>query len=200
MAYLNNADQTLTLILTDKAKRKIAESGVNSLNITKFALGDDEINYDISDNNTLEDILETSIQSPNPNSDVAIKFHLVTREIGSIEAVPIITTGSDTYNILYGSKVTISPEISNISATKYSTTFNFSFDKTTGIGISVDRNTVTSAKSMTYNGKEITISNTGVRSNTTITMTIKDNTSGATKNITLTVVAKSATKTPTSAL
>jgi hypothetical protein len=43
MAYLDNAEITVDAILTKKGRQKLASG--QSLNITKFALGDDEIDY-----------------------------------------------------------------------------------------------------------------------------------------------------------
>jgi hypothetical protein len=178
-------------MLTDKAKQKIAANGINGLNIVKFALGDDEINY----SETSSEILATRINEPNPNSNVALKFHLVTREVGVIDTVPIITTGADEYKILYNSKVTIRPEIANLSASKYTTTYNFSFDDVVGISISVDGSALTTSTSASravksFNGNEIIITNTGVRVGKTINMVIKDNLSGATKTVVLDISVK----------
>ena len=43
MAYLDNSEITVDAILTKKGRQKLASG--QSLNITKFALGDDEIDY-----------------------------------------------------------------------------------------------------------------------------------------------------------
>ena len=43
MAYLNNTEITVDAILTKKGREKLASG--EGLNITKFALGDDEIDY-----------------------------------------------------------------------------------------------------------------------------------------------------------
>ena len=43
MAYLDNSEITVDAILTKKGRQKLAQG--QSLNITKFALGDDEIDY-----------------------------------------------------------------------------------------------------------------------------------------------------------
>ena len=43
MAYLDNTEITVDAILTKKGRQKLASG--QSLNITKFALGDDEIDY-----------------------------------------------------------------------------------------------------------------------------------------------------------
>jgi hypothetical protein len=43
MAYLDNTEITVDAVLTKKGRQKLASG--QSLNITKFALGDDEIDY-----------------------------------------------------------------------------------------------------------------------------------------------------------
>ena len=43
MAYLNNTEITVDAILTKKGREKLASG--EGLNITKFALGDDEVDY-----------------------------------------------------------------------------------------------------------------------------------------------------------
>ena len=45
MAYLDNTEITVDAILTKKVRQKLASG--QSLNITKFALGDDEIDYSL---------------------------------------------------------------------------------------------------------------------------------------------------------
>ena len=46
MSYLNNSSITVDAILTKKGRELLAQ-GRNAFNITKFALADDEIDYDL---------------------------------------------------------------------------------------------------------------------------------------------------------
>ena len=51
MAFLDNSgDIILDAVLTDTGRLRLAK-GDGSFNITKFALGDDEINYELYDKN-----------------------------------------------------------------------------------------------------------------------------------------------------
>jgi hypothetical protein len=51
MAFLDNSgDIILDAVLTDTGRMRLAK-GDGSFNITKFALGDDEINYKLYDKN-----------------------------------------------------------------------------------------------------------------------------------------------------
>jgi len=47
MGYLNNASVTVDAILTTKGRQKLAAGTTNGLGIAYFALGDDEVNYDL---------------------------------------------------------------------------------------------------------------------------------------------------------
>jgi hypothetical protein len=47
MGYLNNASVTVDAILTTKGRQKLAAGTTNGLGISYFALGDDEVDYDL---------------------------------------------------------------------------------------------------------------------------------------------------------
>lgn len=47
MGYLNNASVTVDAILTTKGRQKLASGAASGLGITYFALGDDEVDYDL---------------------------------------------------------------------------------------------------------------------------------------------------------
>jgi len=47
MGYLNNASVTVDAILTTKGRELLSKGNVNGLDIKYFALGDDEVNYDL---------------------------------------------------------------------------------------------------------------------------------------------------------
>jgi hypothetical protein len=47
MGYLNNASVTVDAILTTKGREKLAAGTTNGLGIAYFALGDDEVDYDL---------------------------------------------------------------------------------------------------------------------------------------------------------
>lgn len=186
MAYLDSSGGTvtLTLTLTDEAKKKIALGGVNSLNIVKFALGDDDINYTLGN----DDILLTPIEEPITNSNFAIQYHLVTRDTGSLEALPLIEVNPSSYTIKYDGTATITPTITNLTESKYTTTFSLSLNDTVGISVTVDDN-IMSTKSTNYSGKVFKIKNTGVRTGKTIKGIFKDNLSGATTAVEITLSA-----------
>jgi hypothetical protein len=47
MGYLNNASVTVDAILTTKGRELLSKGTINGLDIRYFALGDDEVNYDL---------------------------------------------------------------------------------------------------------------------------------------------------------
>ena len=55
MAYLNNTEITVDAILTKKGREKLASG--EGLNITKFALGDDEVDYTFTNQHTQRVVL-----------------------------------------------------------------------------------------------------------------------------------------------
>lgn len=88
MAYLDNAEITIDAILTKKGRQKLARG--QSLNITKFALGDDEIDYSLYEpahpkGSAFYDsaILATPILEANPDESQVLRYHLVTLPKGT---------------------------------------------------------------------------------------------------------------------
>jgi hypothetical protein len=47
MGYLNNSSVTVDAILTTKGRQKLASGNADGLGVAYFALGDDEVNYDL---------------------------------------------------------------------------------------------------------------------------------------------------------
>ncbi len=82
MAFLeNNGDVILDGCLTDEGRRRLAR-GDSSFSIVKFALGDDEINYELFDTSAttaLEDlsILQTPVLEAFTNNTSLMKSKLI---------------------------------------------------------------------------------------------------------------------------
>ena len=72
MGYLDNTTITVDAILTKKGREKLASG--QSLNITQFALGDDEIDYAYYD----ASIKATPILEASPDETQVLKYKLVT--------------------------------------------------------------------------------------------------------------------------
>lgn len=106
MAFLDSSTAVIDAILTRKGRELLAKND-GSFRITKFAFGDDEINYqlyDVSNSvNPEADILNLPILEPISNEAIALNNRLVTLpqgtlKISTLKLQPVIATadfGSD---------------------------------------------------------------------------------------------------------
>lgn len=97
MAYLDNSTITIDAILTKKGRQKLASG--QSLNITKFALGDDEIDYSLYEpahplGSAFYDsaIRAIPVLEATPNESQALRYKLVTLPRGTTR-IPIVSLG-----------------------------------------------------------------------------------------------------------
>jgi hypothetical protein len=96
MAYLDNSEITVDAILTKKGRQKLASG--QSLNITKFALGDDEIDYTLYEpahpkGSAYYDsaIRAIPITEASPDETQVLRYRLVTFPKGTTQ-IPTIST------------------------------------------------------------------------------------------------------------
>lgn len=107
MSYLNNSSITVDAILTKKGRELLAQ-GRNAFNITKFALADDEIDYDLWNPShpggtdyygaTIENL---PILQAVPDETQALKYKLITMPPGTTH-IPYIdpaTVGNGTIQL-----------------------------------------------------------------------------------------------------
>ena len=97
MAYLDNTEITVDAILTKKGRQKLASG--QSLNITKFALGDDEIDYTLYEpahpkGSAYYDsaIRAIPITEASPDETQVLRYKLVTLPKG-ITSIPVVRLG-----------------------------------------------------------------------------------------------------------
>lgn len=97
MGYLDNTSITVDAILTKKGRQKLAQG--QSLNITKFALGDDEVDYTLYEpahpkGSAYYDSAITSIPvtEASPDETQILRYKLVTLPKGTVK-IPTISTG-----------------------------------------------------------------------------------------------------------
>lgn len=97
MAYLNNQTVTVTAVLTKKGRELLATKG--GLNVTSFALSDDEIDYGLYQPNhprgsSFFDIAIRNIPILEPFTDETqvLKYKLVTLPVG-VTQIPTISLG-----------------------------------------------------------------------------------------------------------
>lgn len=86
MAFLDSSSSVIDAILTNKGRELLAKND-GSFKITKFAFGDDEINYQLYDANNAtnpdKDILNLPVFEPVSNEQVALRSRLITLDKGS---------------------------------------------------------------------------------------------------------------------
>jgi hypothetical protein len=97
MAYLDNTEITVDAILTKKGRQKLASG--QALNITKFALGDDEIDYTLYEpahpkGSAYYDsaIRAIPITEATPDETQVLRYKLVTLPKGTTQ-IPIVRLG-----------------------------------------------------------------------------------------------------------
>ncbi len=97
MAYLDNTEITVDAILTKKGRQKLASG--QSLNITKFALGDDEIDYTLYEpahprgtNSYDSAIRAIPITEASPDETQVLRYKLVTLPKGTTQ-IPVVRLG-----------------------------------------------------------------------------------------------------------
>src|SRR6056300_167467 len=117
MAYLDNTEITVDAILTKKGREKLASG--DGLNITKFALGDDEIDYTLYEpahpkGSAYYDaaIKAIPITEASPDETQVLKYKLVTLPKGT-KKIPKVEFGIPSISVNQNSgQVTLSPTTS----------------------------------------------------------------------------------------
>jgi hypothetical protein len=115
MAYLDNSTITVQAILTNKGRQILAQNG--TLNITSFALADDEINYNLyQPNHPLGSayydlaVRNTPVLEPFSDETQALKHKLVTLPAG-VTSIPVVSAAQT--NIVtdknYSAQIVIAP-------------------------------------------------------------------------------------------
>lgn len=115
MAYLDNNTLTVTATLTKKGRELLAKNG--NLNITSFALADDEIDYNLyQPNHPLGSayydlaLRNTPVLEPFSDESQLMKYKLVTLPAG-VTTIPVISVAQSSIDIprTYAADIIISP-------------------------------------------------------------------------------------------
>ena len=117
MGYLDNTSITVDAILTKKGRQKLAAG--QSLNITKFALGDDEIDYTLYEpahpkGSAYYDsaIKAIPILEASPDETQVLKYKLVTLPKGTTK-IPVVALGISSIGVYQDEgEVSLSPTTS----------------------------------------------------------------------------------------
>tara|TARA_R100000458_G_C8273483_1_gene248385 strand:+ start:2094 stop:2747 length:654 start_codon:yes stop_codon:yes gene_type:complete len=120
MGYLDNSSITVDAILTKKGRELLAK-GDGSFQITKFALSDDEVDYNLWNSahelgsNYYGTVIENMpVVEASPNQQHVMKYKLVTLPQNT-QKLPIISIGSSAIGPLdVGQQVTITPTTPNL--------------------------------------------------------------------------------------
>jgi hypothetical protein len=127
MAYINNETITVDAVLTKKGRELLAARG--GLNITSYALSDDEIDYRLYQPNHPQGsayydlaIRNTPVFEAFTDETQALKYKLVTLPSG-VESIPIISLGQSSIDVDkdYKGEVVIVPSTNPV----YNTTLGY---------------------------------------------------------------------------
>ena len=115
MAFLDSSTAVIDAILTRKGRELLARND-GSFQITKFAFGDDEINYQLYDatksTDQDADILNLPVLEPISNENVALLYRLITLPRGSLKIANLqISPTSGTIN--YGDNLSVTVNTEN---------------------------------------------------------------------------------------
>ena len=188
MAFLDSSTAVIDAILTRKGRELLARND-GSFQITKFAFGDDEINYQLYDatksTDQDADILNLPVLEPISNENVALLYRLITLPSGSLRIANLsISPTSGTIN--YGDDLSITVTTNNGEDSQgYAATI-----RDTDIGVLANTTSTPDA-----NGLGAFTIKTGANAGGKAGQTIMDITgvnSGARKEFTLTVSASGA--------
>lgn len=119
MGYLDNSTVTVDAILTNKGRQILAAGG--QLNITKFALADDEIDYDLwNPSHTLGSnyygaVIEAMpIIEANPDETQMMRYKLITLP-KDVSGIPVIAVNPGTISLAtLASSQTVTPSTTNM--------------------------------------------------------------------------------------
>lgn len=203
MAYLDNTEITVDAILTKKGREKLAAG--NGLNITKFALGDDEIDYSLYEpahpkGSAFYDAAITAIPitEASPDETQVLKYKLVTLPKGTTR-IPLVEFGVPNISVTQNSgQVALTPTTSPSGNTQSGYTLvlsNRNAGTIVGSGLTQGAGTVP-----TFLGDEITetaavdtgltfafIPNPNITQTIKTTLTVYGNETGGSQSIPVTV-------------
>ena len=115
MAFLDSSTAVIDAILTRKGRELLARND-GSFQITKFAFGDDEINYQLYDATKATDqdadILNLPVLEPVSNENVALLYRLITLPKGSLK-IASLKVSPTSGTVGYGTDLTINVSTEN---------------------------------------------------------------------------------------
>lgn len=195
MAYLDQSTILVDAILTRKG-REVLSSGTGNFAVTKFALGDDEIDYSLwAPNHSLganyygEAIENLPILEASPDESIALRSKLVTKPIGTIY-IQKITVNPSTFSLTYQSSVDLTPSTTNPALSETYTAVLSNTAAFTITSISGDSSIGSGGQPVGFTGTvsgysfRVTSKYTTPTNNATCTILISGNTSGVSTAVT----------------
>jgi len=203
MGYLDNSSVTVDAVLTKLGRERLSSG---QLNITKFALGDDEINYSLYDTSHNlgsayygEAIERMPVLEAFSNDPQTLKYKLVTLPKNT-QVLPIVSVTQTSVTLTNpGQLTTISPQTLNITGANSQNGYAFTVANTDIVKMEAAElapnspaNQVVQAPtgqqlSATINGLSITLTAYSITQTTTTTLTITGNDTGGTVSIPITI-------------
>lgn len=205
MAYINNQTITVDAVLTKKGRELLAAKG--GLNITSYALSDDEIDYSLYQPNHPQGsayydlaVRNTPVFEAFTDETQALKYKLVTLPAGQT-SIPVISLGQSSINVDndYKGEVVVVPSTNPA----YNTTLGYTAilaNKTVGTIVGEQLQTATTATIPTFIGDVSSttaqvalglrfrfVPNMSLTTTTGTTLTIIGNESGGSISIPVTV-------------
>lgn len=203
MGYLDNTEITVDAILTKKGRQKLSSG--QALNITKFALGDDEIDYSLYEpahpkGSAYYDaaILAIPVLEANPDETQVLRYKLVTLPKGTTKipqiqfGVPSIRTG------IGGGGVALKPTTSPSGNTNAGYTLVLANKNAGTLRVTKGATATATTPSFLGDGASATaqvvsglefqfVPNPSLTSTVSTTLTVYGNETGGTETITVTV-------------
>ena len=193
MGYLNNSTVTVDAILTLKGRELLAK-GDGQFNITKFSLGDDEIDYHLYDvthpngsNFYGEAIENMNLLEAIPNQDLAIKYPLGDIEASndgeSTSGAYVLSVNPPSLTMKSNERNTFTAALSNFSGTP---DFTFSLSSTEYASLTGKNSTAGT----------VILQSKPVFTDRQVVLTIKEETTGKSKPINITIKPSQASDDP----
>ncbi len=205
MGYLDNSSVTVDAVLTKRGRELLA---TGNLQITKFALGDDEIDYNLwdpnHDNGTNyygEAIEQLPILEGFTNDPQTLKYKLITLPKNT-QVLPVVTVAESSIVLaLPGTNTVVTPQTSNISNGNQQLGYTFTVGNADIVSIGANSLPMNSnivnathtpdgnATSHTVTALAVTITSRAITRTTSTTLTITGNETGGSITIPITVEA-----------
>jgi hypothetical protein len=206
MGYLDNSEIMVDAILTKKGRQKLASG--QSLNISKFALGDDEIDYTLYEpahpkGSAYYDsaIRAIPITEATPDESQVLKYKLVTLPKGTTQ-IPIVRLGITSISATQQEGgISLSPTTSPAGNTNAGYTIILA-DQSAGT-LTVTKGATAAATVPVLLGEEVSATaqvvsgiefrftpNPGLKSNVETTLTVYGNETGGTQSIPVIITYK----------